>query len=80
MNTRFVTNMEPAEEKKIVDEIIKNRRLSYSIEILEVEGDKYTVRNNFGSTAIYIKNNSIHSASSSVLLTLKAINSPYSPS
>ena len=55
MNTRFVTNMEPAEEKKIVDEIIKNRRLSYSIEILEVEGDKYTVRNNFGSTIVYRK-------------------------
>ena len=47
--------MEPAEEKKIVDEIIKNRRLSYSIEILEVEGDKYTVRNNFGSTIVYHK-------------------------
>jgi hypothetical protein len=47
--------MEPAEEKKIVDEIIKNRRLSYSIEILEVEGDKYTVRNNFGSTIVYYK-------------------------
>lgn len=47
--------MEPAEEKKIVDEIIKNRRLSYSIEILEVEGDKYTVRNNFGSTIVYRK-------------------------
>lgn len=47
--------MEPAEEKKIVDEIIKNRRLSYSIEILEAEGDKYTVRNNFGSTIVYYK-------------------------
>ncbi len=47
--------MEPAEEKKIVDDIIKNRRLSYSIEILEVEGDKYTVRNNFGSTIVYYK-------------------------
>lgn len=47
--------MDPAEEKKIVNEIIKDRRLSYSIEILEVEGDKYTVRNNFGSTIIYHK-------------------------
>jgi hypothetical protein len=47
--------MDTAEEKKIVNEIIRNRRLSYSIEILEVEGDKYTVRNNFGSTIIYYK-------------------------
>jgi hypothetical protein len=47
--------MDPAEEKKIVNEIIKDRRLSYSIEILEVEGDKYTVRNNFGSTIVYYK-------------------------
>jgi len=49
--------MDAAEEKKIVDEIIKNRHLSYSIEILEVEGDKYTVRNNFGTTTIYHKKN-----------------------
>lgn len=47
--------MDATEEKKIVDEIIKNRRLSYSIEILEVEGDKYTIRNNFGSTIVYHK-------------------------
>ena len=47
--------MDPAEEKKIVNEIINDRRLSYSIEILEVEGDKYTVRNNFGSTIVYYK-------------------------
>lgn len=47
--------MDAAEEKKIIDEIVKNRRLSYSIEILEVEGDKYTVRNNFGSNIVYHK-------------------------
>lgn len=47
--------MDPAEEKKIVNEIINDRRLSYSIEILEVEGDKYTTRNNFGSTIVYYK-------------------------
>jgi formylmethanofuran dehydrogenase subunit D len=50
--------MDPAEEKKIVDEILENRALSYSIELLEVEGDKYTVRNNFGSTVIYKKKGS----------------------
>ena len=47
--------MDAEEEKKIVDEIIKDRRLSYSIEILEVEDDKFTVRNNFGSTIVYYK-------------------------
>ncbi|MFX1296831.1 MAG: hypothetical protein ACFFD2_18490 [Promethearchaeota archaeon] len=47
--------MDPEEEKRIIDEILNKRRLSYSIEILDVQGDKYTVRNNFGSTIIYIK-------------------------
>ncbi len=42
-------------EKEIIDEIIKQRRLPYSIEILEVNGDKYTVRNNFGTTMVYVK-------------------------
>ena len=50
--------MDPAEEKRIVDEILKDRALSYSIELLEVEGDKYTVRNTFGSTIIYKKKGS----------------------
>ncbi|MHA2007045.1 MAG: hypothetical protein ACXABO_05610 [Promethearchaeota archaeon] len=49
--------MDPLEEKKIVEEIIDKRRLSYSIEILDVQGDKYTVRNNFGSSIVYIKKN-----------------------
>ena len=49
--------MDPEEEKKIIDDILKKRRLSYSIEILDVQGDKYTVRNNFGSTIVYIKKN-----------------------
>ncbi len=43
------------DKKKIIDEIIKQRRLPYSLEILEVNGDRYTVRNNFGSTLVYIK-------------------------
>jgi len=47
--------MKPEEEKKIIEEIIKKRRLPYSIELIDVQGDKYTVRNNFGSTIVYIK-------------------------
>jgi hypothetical protein len=47
--------MDTQEEKKIIEEIMKQRRLSYSIEILDVQGDKYTIRNNFGSTIVYIK-------------------------
>ncbi|MFX0041643.1 MAG: hypothetical protein ACFE8L_01910 [Candidatus Hodarchaeota archaeon] len=47
--------MDMEEEKRIIDDILKKRRLSYSIEILDVQGDKYTVRNNFGSTIVYIK-------------------------
>lgn len=47
--------MDPKEEKEIIESIIRNRRLPYSLELLEVEGNKYTMRNNFGSTVIYIK-------------------------
>lgn len=47
--------MDPVEEKRIVEEILRNRRLPYSIELLDIEGDKYTVRNNFGSTVVYQK-------------------------
>ncbi|MHA1912913.1 MAG: hypothetical protein ACW986_06820 [Promethearchaeota archaeon] len=47
--------MDPKEEKRIVDDILNKRRLSYSIEILDVQGDKYTIRNNFGSTITYTK-------------------------
>ncbi len=47
--------MDPIEEKQIIEEILKARRLPYSIELLDVQGDKYTVRNNFGSTMVYIK-------------------------
>jgi len=43
------------DEKKIIDEIKKQRRLPYSLEILEKDGDRYTVRNNFGSTLVYVK-------------------------
>ena len=43
------------EEKKIIEDLLKHRRLSYSIEVLDVQGDKYTIRNNFGSTIVYVK-------------------------
>jgi len=47
--------MDSQEEKKIIDGILKDRRLSYSIEVLDVQEDKYTIRNNFGSTILYTK-------------------------
>lgn len=47
--------MNPQEEKEIIEEIITQRRLSYSIELLDIQGDKYTVRNNFGSSVTYVK-------------------------
>ena len=51
----FLFIMDIEEEKQLIEEIIKNRRLPYSIEILNVEGNKITVRNNFGSTMVYFK-------------------------
>ena len=47
--------MDPQEEKQIIEEIMKQRRLAYSIELLDVQGDKYITRNNFGSTIAYLK-------------------------
>ncbi|MHA1194943.1 MAG: hypothetical protein ACTSRH_02880 [Promethearchaeota archaeon] len=47
--------MDPQEEQRIVEDIIKKRRLPYSLELLKVEGNKYHVRNNFGSEIVYIK-------------------------
>ncbi len=47
--------MDALEEKTIVEEILKNRRIPYSIELLEVDKNKYTIRNNFGSTVVYVK-------------------------
>jgi hypothetical protein len=43
------------EGKKIIEEIIKKRSLPYSLELIDVQGDKFTVRNNFGSTIVYTK-------------------------
>ena len=47
--------MDPVEEQQIISEILKDRRLSYSFDIVDVQGDKYTIKNNFGSTIIYYK-------------------------
>ena len=47
--------MDQIEEKKIIEEILKDRRLSYSMEFVEQDGDKYTIRNNFDSKTVYIK-------------------------
>lgn len=47
--------MDSIDEKKIVNEILKQRRLSYSLELTDIQGDKYTVQNNFGTTITYIK-------------------------
>jgi hypothetical protein len=47
--------MDPQEEKQIIEEIMKQRRLPYSIEIVEDQRDKITVRTGFGSTITYFK-------------------------
>lgn len=48
------------EEKKIIKEIMTQRRLPYSIELEEVQGDKYIVRNTFGSKIVYVKKGEIY--------------------
>ena len=52
--------MDSKEEKKIIEDILDQRKLSYSIEILDIQGDKYTIRNNFGSTIVYVKKDNIY--------------------
>ena len=52
--------LDPEEEKQIIKDIMRKRRLPYSIELLDVDGDKYTVRNTFGSTIVYIKKGEIY--------------------
>ncbi len=47
--------MKPENEHAIIADIIKQRRLPYSFEVEDVDGDKYTIRNNFGSTIVYYK-------------------------
>ena len=43
------------DEVKIINEIIKQRRLPYSLEVIDIQGDRITARNNFGNTIVYIK-------------------------
>ncbi|MBY8983335.1 MAG: hypothetical protein KGD57_10320 [Candidatus Lokiarchaeota archaeon] len=47
--------MDLKEKRALVKDIVGNRRLPYSLEILEVQGDKVKVLNNFGSEIVYIK-------------------------
>jgi hypothetical protein len=47
--------MEPEEKRRIAKEIVRERRLPYSIEVVEENNNKYTVINNFGSEMTYIK-------------------------
>ncbi|MFX0071538.1 MAG: hypothetical protein ACFFAO_10655 [Candidatus Hermodarchaeota archaeon] len=42
-------------KKKIIEDIMSQRRLPYSIELIEVKDNKYIVRNTFGSTIVYVK-------------------------
>ena len=57
---RSVIIVDPQEEKRIIDDIIKQRRLPYSIQLLEVQGDKYKVRNTFGSEIVFIKKGDLY--------------------
>jgi len=52
--------LDPEEEKRIIQDIMQKRRLPYSIELLDIEGDKYTIRNTFGSTIMYIKKGDLY--------------------
>lgn len=47
--------MDLKEKRALVKDIVGNRRLPYSLEILEVQGDNVKILNNFGSEIVYIK-------------------------
>jgi len=47
--------MDPEEKRAVAQEIVRERRLPYSIEVLEEKDNKYRVKNNFGSEITYIK-------------------------
>ncbi len=53
--------MEPEEKKKIEEEILEQRRLPYSIRLIEVQGDKYIIENTFGSQMTYVKKDGLYS-------------------
>ncbi len=48
-------NMDPEEKRVIAEQIVRSRRLPYSIEVVEVNNNNYKVINNFGSEITYIK-------------------------
>ncbi|MBD3195094.1 MAG: hypothetical protein GF317_08575 [Candidatus Lokiarchaeota archaeon] len=50
-----ILTMDPEKEKILIEDIIKKRRLSYSLELKDVDGNKYLVVNNFGSEINYVK-------------------------
>jgi hypothetical protein len=52
---KILINMDPEEKRMIAKEIVRERRLPYSIEVVEEKNDKYRVINNFGSETTYIK-------------------------
>jgi len=47
--------MDPVEKKLIIQEIVRKRRLPYSLDLIDVQGNKFRVKNNFGSEKVYIK-------------------------
>lgn len=47
--------MDEEQEKAIIAEIRDSRRLPYSIELISVEGNTYTIRNNWGNEIVLHK-------------------------
>ncbi len=47
--------MDVEQEKVILEEIRSMKYLPYSMELISVDGDTYTLRNNWGNIIIYIK-------------------------
>ncbi len=47
--------MDSKEERALIKNIITKRRLPYSLEIKEMQGNKIRVINNFNSEIVYIK-------------------------
>lgn len=47
--------MDEEQEKEILEEIRNMKYLPYAIELISVDGDTYTLRNDWGNIIIYIK-------------------------
>lgn len=47
--------MDEEQEKVILEEIRSMKYLPYAIELISVDGDTYTLRNDWGNIIIYIK-------------------------